>query len=114
MTPSFYHVIHVFAMAALVGYSFYAFAGPPSGTKKRVMMVTGIASLAMIVAGVGLMHKLGYSWNAGWVWIKVGCLIGLSGLPGVAYRRREKAGSFILIALLLILIAVGMVYFKPF
>lgn len=114
MSPSFYHVIHVFSMAALVGYSFYAFGSPAPETKKRVMMVTGIAALAMIVAGVGLIHKLGYSWGSGWIWVKIGCLLGLSALPGMAYRRREKAGTFIVIALVLVLVALAMVYFKPF
>ncbi len=114
MSPSFYHVIHVFSLAALVGYSFYAFAAPAAETKKRVMMVTGIATLAMIIAGAGLMAKMGYSWGSGWVWVKIVCLIGLSSLPGMAYRRREKAGTFIIVALVLILTAVGMVYYKPF
>ncbi|PTY07229.1 hypothetical protein DB347_07940 [Opitutaceae bacterium EW11] len=114
MSPSFYHVIHVFSMAALVGYSFYAFALPAPETKKRVMMVTGIASLAMLIAGFGLISKMGYSFSAGWIWVKVACWIGLSMLPGMAYRRRERAGLFIVIALVLVLIAIAMVYFKPF
>jgi hypothetical protein len=114
MNPSFYHVIHVFSVIALVGYAFYAFAAPAPETKKRVMMVTGIASLAMLVAGVGLMHKMGYSWHNGWVWVKIACWLGLSALPGMAYRRRERAGMFIVIALVLVLIALSMVYYKPF
>ena len=114
MPPSFYHVIHVFSLTALVGYSFYAFAAPAPETKKRVMMVTGIAALAMIIAGAGLMAKMGYSWASGWVWVKLACLIGLTALPGMAYRRRERAGTYIIVALFLILIAVVMVYFKPF
>lgn len=114
MSPSFYHVIHVFSLTALVGYSFYAFAAPAPQTKKRVMMFTGIAALAMIIAGAGLMAKMGYSWKSGWVWIKIVCLLGLTALPGMAYRRREKAGTFIIVALLLVLIAISMVYYKPF
>jgi len=114
MSPQFYHVIHVFSLVALVGYSFYAFALPAPETKKRVMMFTGIAALLMIMAGAGLMAKMGYSWKSGWVWIKVACLLGLSALPGMAYRRREKAGTFIVIALILALTAIAMVYYKPF
>lgn len=114
MSPSFYHVIHVFSLAALIGYSFYAFALPAPETKKRVMMVTGIASLLMLVAGFGLIHAMGYSMKSGWIWVKFACWLGLSALPGLAYRRREKAGLFIVIALVLVLIAVAMVYYKPF
>ena len=93
MSPSFYHVIHVFSLSALVGYSFYAFAAPAPETKKRVMIVTGIAALGMLIAGAGLMAKMGYSWASGWVWVKIACFLGLAALPGMAYRRREKAGS---------------------
>ncbi len=114
MSPSFYHVIHVFGLAALIGYSFYAFALPAPETKKRVMMVTGIAALLMIIAGFGLIHKLGYSMKEGWIWVKLACLIGLATLPGLAYRKRERAGLFIVIALILVLIALTMVYYKPF
>lgn len=114
MSPQFYHVIHVFSLAALVGYSFYAFAAPAPETKKRVMMFTGIASLLMLVAGFGLISKMGYSWSAGWIWVKVVCWLGLAALPGMAYRRREKAGMFIVIALVLVLTAIAMVYYKPF
>jgi len=77
-------------------------------------MVTGIASLAILVAGFGLIHTMGYSLGAGWIWVKFACWLGLSGLPGMAYRRREKAGTFVVIALILALIAITMVYYKPF
>lgn len=114
MSPSFYHVIHVFSLAALVGYSFYAFAAPAPETKKRVMIMTGIAGLLMLVAGFGLIKTMGYSMHSGWIWVKVACWLGLMALPGMAYRKREKAGLFIVIALVLVLIAVFMVYYKPF
>lgn len=110
----FYHVVHVFAMVALIGYSFYAFAAPVPETKKRVMMVTGIASLVQLIAGFGLIHTMGYSMSQGWIWVKFACWLGLSALPGIAYRKREKAGLFIVIALVLVLVALAMVYYKPF
>jgi hypothetical protein len=113
MNPAFFHVLHVFSLAALIGYSFYAFAAPVPETKKRVMMVTGIAGLMMLIAGIGLMHALGYDWR-GWVWVKIACWLGLMALPGIAYRRRERAGKFVVVALVLVLIALAMVYFKPF
>lgn len=114
MNPSLLHVVHVFGLAALVGYSFYAFAGPPAETKKRVMMFTGIASLLMLIAGGAMVTAMGYSWKAGWIWVKLVCWLVLSGLPGMAYRRPEKTGLFITIALVLVLIALYMVYYKPF
>lgn len=113
MTPTFYHVLHVISLLVLTGFTFFAFGGPAPTTKKRVMMLTGIASLLMIVSGVGLMHKLGYEWT-GWVFVKIACWFLLSGLAGIAYRRREKAGLLTGIAVLLVGVAVYMVYYKPF
>ncbi|HEU5080440.1 MAG TPA: hypothetical protein VFT72_14610 [Opitutaceae bacterium] len=114
MTPMFYHVVHVFALVALVGYSFYAFAAPVPETKRRIMTVTGIASLLQLVAGFGLIHTMGYSMSQGWIWVKIVCWLGLGCLPALAYRKREKAGTFIVIGLILVLIALVMVYYKPF
>jgi len=113
MSPSFYHVVHVFSIVALIGYGFYAYALPAPETKKRVMMITGLAALTAIISGFGLLHVLGYEMK-GWVIVKLVCLVGLAALPGFAYRRRERAGLFIVIALLLALIALTMVYYKPF
>ena len=51
---------------------------------------------------------------AGWLVVKFFCWLGLAGLAGIAYRRRERAGLLAWIALILALIAVTMVYVKPF
>lgn len=114
MSPSFYYVLHVLGLALMLASAFYAFAGPAPATKKRVMMFSGIGALLMLIAGVGLMHKMGYEWSSGWVWVKIACFAGLSALPGIAYRRRERAGSFAVISIGLILLALVMVYYKPF
>jgi hypothetical protein len=113
MSPSFYHVVHVFSIVALIGYGFYAYALPTPETKKRVMMITGLAALLALISGFGLLHVMGYEMK-GWVIVKMLCWLGLAALPGIAYRRRERAGTFIVIALLLALIALTMVYYKPF
>ncbi len=113
MSPAFLHVVHVFSVIALVGYGFYAYALPAPETKKRVMMITGVAALLALVSGGLLMKVMGYDLK-GWEIVKLVCLIGLAALPGIAYRRRERAGLFIVIALLLALTALAMVYYKPF
>ena len=38
-----YYILHVISVLVLTGYTFYAFAAAPD-TRKRVMMITGIAS----------------------------------------------------------------------
>ena len=112
MSPLFYHILHVTSILVLTGYTFYAFAAAPE-TKKRVMMITGIASLLALAAGFGLTAKLGYGFP-GWVIVKLVCWLGLSALAGFGYRRRGAAGALAAIAVVLAFIAVLMVYLKPF
>jgi uncharacterized membrane protein SirB2 len=112
MSATFYHILHVISLLALYGGTFYAFAAPTE-TRKQTLALTGIASLLMIISGVGLMHKMGLAWS-GWVFVKIACWLGLSALGGIGYRRRGAVGTLIVTALGLAVIAVIMVYTKPF
>lgn len=112
MSPVFYHILHVFSVLVLTGYTFYAFSAPPE-TRKRVMMITGIASLLVLVGGFGLQAKLAVGWP-GWLIIKIVCWLGLSALVGIGYRRRDAAGTLAVIALALTFVAVVLVYSRPF
>ena len=112
MSPLFYHILHLGALFALAGYTFYAFAAPPE-TRKRVMMITGIASLLALVGGFGLQAKLQIGWP-GWLIVKILCWLGLSALAGFGYRRRGAAGTLAVVALALALVAIVMVYSRPF
>jgi CDP-diglyceride synthetase len=113
MSPVVYQFLHVFSLLVLTGYTFYAFAAPAE-TRKKVLMITGIASLVMVVSGFGLISKLYGNQFAGWMIVKMVCWLGLSALAGIGYRRREKAKVFAAVALALVFIAVYMVYNKPF
>jgi hypothetical protein len=112
MSPTFYYVLHVISVLVLTGYTFYAFAAPAE-TRKRVMMITGIASLLVLVGGFGLQAKLGYGFP-GWLIVKMVCWLGLSALAGLGYRKRGAAGALSVVALLIAATAVVMVYTKPF
>lgn len=113
MSPTFYSILHVFSMLAVIGGTFYAIAAPAE-TRKSTLAMTGVASLLALIAGVGLMHKLGYAWN-GWAIVKIACWLGLSALGGFAYRRRSVCPCVYKgIALGLALVALIMVYLKPF
>lgn len=112
MSPTFYYILHLSSILVLTAYTFYAFAAAPE-TRKRVLMITGIASLLALIAGVGLLHKLGLGFP-GWAIVKVVCWLGLSSLAGFGYRRRGAAGTLALVAIVLAVIAVTMVYTKPF
>ena len=117
MTPNFYHVLHVISLLVLTGYTFYAFAGPAPATKNKVMILTGTASLLMLVSGVGLMHKLGYNWSfasSKWIYIKILCWLAITAFSGIAYRRPGARGVLAAITVLLSGVAVYMVFYKPF
>ena len=114
MSPTFYSILHVVCLFALAGLTFQAFANPDLSRKKNNLMFGGILSVVALVAGFGLISKLGYSFSSGWIWVKFACWLGLSSLSGMAYRKQEKAGGLVIPALVLIAVAVWSVYAKPF
>jgi hypothetical protein len=111
MSPTVYYILHVFSVLVLTGYTFYAFAAPAE-TRKKVMMITGIASLLALVGGFGLLTKLYNNQFAPWVIVKIVCWLGLSALAGIGYRKREKASVFMAVVLALVFVALIAVYTK--
>jgi uncharacterized membrane protein SirB2 len=113
MPPTVYHIIHLTSLFVLLGYTFYAFAAPAE-TRKKVLIITGIASLLVLISGFGLITKVYQNQFAGWMIVKLVCWLGLSALAGLGYRRRGAVGAFALVAVALAFVAVVMVYAKPF
>ena len=111
MNPAVYYILHVFSVIVLTGYTFYAFAAPAE-TRKKVMMITGIASLLALVGGFGLLAKVHNNHFAPWVIVKIVCWLGLSGLAGIGYRKRDKASVFMAAVLALVFVALYAVYTK--
>jgi uncharacterized membrane protein SirB2 len=111
MNPVIYSIIHVFSLLVLTGYTFYAFAAPAEA-RKKVMMVTGIASLLMLISGFGLLAKVYQNQFAPWVIVKLVCWLGLSALAGIGFRKRDKASVFMAVILALVFVAVVSVYTK--
>jgi hypothetical protein len=105
------HILHVFSVIVLIAYTFYAFAAPPE-TRKRVLMITGIASLLVLGTGVRMWQGL-YSFHFfAWVVVKLGCWLVLSGVCGAAYRKREKTTTLMIATLAFTLIALAAVFFR--
>ncbi len=107
------HLLHVAAALVLMGYTFHALAAPPE-TRKKVMIWTGAASLVMLLTGLRMWQTVYGFAPAGWLFAKMVCWLGLSALAGIAYRRREQAGVFAWVALILAVAAVTLVYLRPF
>ena len=107
------HLLHVIGLLVLAAFTFFAFAGPQD-TRKRVLAITGIASLLMLLTGIRMWQGMFGFAMFGWIIVKIVCWLGLSGLTGMAYRKREKANLYMTIALVLLVVGVTMVYLKPF
>ncbi len=113
MSYSLFHIIHISFLFVLVGTLFAAFAAPQPENRKRCLMWSGISSLVVLVAGLGLMGimKIGMP---PWLWVKLVCWLLLSALAGIAFRKPEKVKQLLMCSLVLIVLAVFMVSVKPF
>jgi hypothetical protein len=112
MSITTYLILHLSSVFVLLGYTFYAFAAPAE-TRKRVLMITGIAALLVIVSGFAMLGRL-HLGVPGWAIVKLVCLVGLASISGIAYRKRAMADLFMIVAFVLAITAVAMVYVRPF
>ena len=114
MKLQIYQLLHVFSVLLLTGLTFFAFASPRPEQKRLMLIMTGILSLVILVSAFGMISVVYGNNFMGWMIVKIGCWLGLSALGGIVYRHPDKAPVFVGLATLLILVAVFMVYFKPF
>ena len=112
MSLNTYLVLHISSIFVLLGYTFYAFAAPAE-TRKRVLMITGVAALLILVTGCGMLHRLKLGFPH-WAMVKLVCWFGLSGMVSFAYRKRAQADLFMIIAFVLAITAAAMVIVRPF
>jgi hypothetical protein len=107
------HVVHVAAVVVLIAYTFFGFAGAVE-TRKRVLMITGIASILVLLTGIRMWQGMFSFSMMGWIIVKLVCWLVLSALTGVAYRKREMVNTLMVIVLTLSVVALVMVYYRPF
>ncbi|MFT5285085.1 MAG: hypothetical protein ACI8TQ_001246 [Planctomycetota bacterium] len=113
MDPLIYSVIHVASAILLTAFTFKAFAAPSPEKRKGTMMMTGILTLLLFVAGFGLLAKLKIGFD-GWVIVKIVCALVMAALSGIAYRKPGATGVLTSIAVIVVGVALYMVYFRPF
>lgn len=107
------HVVHVASVVVLIAFTFFGFAGSPE-TRKRVLAITGVASILALLTGIRMWQGM-FGFSAyGWIIVKLFCWLVLSALTGVAYRKRDKVNALMIIVLTLVVVALVMVYCKPF
>lgn len=113
MNPVYYSILHVFSLLVLTAHTFMAFANPAPENRRRTLIVTGIASLLMVVSGFGLIARVYQNHVFGWMMVKIACWFLFTLLAGIAYRRPLLRGKLALVGLTLLLVALVMVYLKP-
>ena len=113
MDPQYYSILHVGSAMLLIAATFQAFAAPTPDHKRKVMMATGILSLVMLVAGFGLQAKYHTGFPL-WLIIKIVCWLGLAAVSGIAFKRPEAVGMLTKLTTALIVVALIMVYLRPF
>ena len=113
MDPRFFHILHLLGVIVLVGSIFAAFANPTPLLRRKLLSASGISSVVVVIAGFGLAGLLKYGFPT-WIIIKIVCWLGLSGLTGLIFRNPKKIPIYAATTMVLLIVALYMVYFRPF
>ena len=113
MNYQLFQVLHVTSVLVLSGVTFAAFAAPHPDNRRTYLMMSGVLSLLVLLSGFGTMGMMGFG-VPGWAMVKVVCLAALSGLTGMAFRMTGQIRMLATVTVVVILIAVAMVTYKPF
>lgn len=86
---------------------------PVPENRKKMLMFSGIASLGAFITGFGIagMSHIGFP---SWLIVKILCWLGLSVLVGLFFRMPEKKQTLLKVSILIVVLALVMVYLKPF
>lgn len=112
-----FHVVGVMLIvAALGGMAVHAANGGPraqSLTRRLTTATHGLGLLLVLVAGFGMLARLGGSAGSGWVLIKLVIWLALGAAAVVPYRRPQLARALFLIVPLLAALAAIVAITKP-
>ena len=116
MPVNFYSLLHLTGIlmvfignGSLIGLAISKVDNPE--VKKLGAITSGIGLALLLVAGFGLITKLGYSYTSTWIVVKMIIWLLLGSLVAFINRKPKWAKLLWWITLLLGLIAVLMVYF---
>ncbi len=106
MDPNFYQVLHIVGISMVfLGYGALlarSMAAPENVSVRKLGSITsGIGLLLVLVAGFGLVAKLGYNYSETWILVKFTIWLLLGGLIVLINRKPQLAMLlwFMLIAL---------------
>lgn len=107
MSIAFYHVLHIAGLLTL----FIGFGALLGSNYKAAMKWHGIGLVIMIVAGFGMLGKLGLMKSLPtWSFIKMGIWLAMGALPVLAKRKVLPHGAVVFIAVLLAIFAATLGY----
>ena len=116
MPANFYSLLHITGIlmvfigyGSLIGLALSKAENP--GVKKLGAITSGIGLTLLLVAGFGLIAKLGYSYTSPWIIVKMIIWLLLGSLVAFINRKPEWAKLLWCISILLGFIAALMVYF---
>lgn len=118
MSPTFYHVIHLTGIFMI----FLAYGGlivrsllqsDNKDIRRLGAITSGLGLVLSLVGGFGLLARMGYGWP-GWALAKMAIWVILAALIVAINRKPKLAQSLWWVTLVLGVLAVIMVYVRPF
>lgn len=117
MSYHFYKILHLVSILFFIGGVGASCFGTQTNLKKSIKIVMGVSSLLILVAGMGLLARLGFSHGAGFpTWVVFKLLIWLLlavGAPIVFKRVSHGLGKWFYLFLTLASLAAWFAIYKP-
>lgn len=114
MDPQIYKVLHLVGVM-LVFFGIGAVVlGVGAAKRKVAMMSSGIGLLLLLVAGFGMIPKLGYKMTEGWVIVKMVIWVVMAVLPVLVKKGKLTGVVGWVVAILLGAAAAYLAVMKPF
>ena len=118
MSYEFYKILHVVGVLmvfASIGATLVkaSLKDTSSTFKKEIGITHGVGLLLALVAGFGIIAKLGLAFN-GWVIAKILIWLFFGGVTAIATRKPELAKPLWFISILIGILAAYLAIYKPF
>jgi hypothetical protein len=121
MSYNVYKLLHLLGGAmvfvSLGGIAVHAIGGggkESNPARKPLAILHGIGLALLIIAGFGMLARLGLSMSAGWIWTKVVIWVVLGAASTLPYRSEQLARTLLVLLPILGLLAGYLAIYKPF
>ena len=120
MDTRYLQIAHVLTVIFFISATFVAYAAPVAERRKRMSMFSGILALLVLVTGFGLLDMAGHASAENalryplWSFVKMAVWLVVAVLGVAVFRQPDRARLFGWLTGLLALLAVVMVYLRPF